>query len=232
MKPFGRETGVVVPLDRANVDTDQIIPKQFLKSIHRTGFADNLFDAWRFLDEGDIGVTPNERQLNHDFVLNDRRYQDARVLLARDNFGCGSSREHAVWALMEYGIRVVIAPSFADIFLSNCFKNGLLPIVLKEEIIDELFELSSAGEPLTVTVDLPEERVEFPGGSRPDQAFAIPGNRKHNLVNGLDDIGLTLAQQDDIAAFELNHRQRMPWLFGLDEPAAPGSGQQRGGDGE
>ena len=176
MKAFLRESGTVVPLDRVNVDTDQIIPKQFLKSIRRTGFGENLFDAWRFHDEGAIGTTPNERQINRDFVLNDPRYQAPTFLLGQDNFGCGSSREHAVWALMEYGFRAVLAPSFADIFLSNCFKNGLLPIVLKKESIDELFELATGETALALTVDLPAERIELPGGlllERRGQGFRL-----------------------------------------------------------
>jgi len=214
MNPFTIETGSVAPLDRANVDTDQIIPKQFLKSIRRTGFGDNLFDGWRYLDEGAIGRTPNERQINRGFVLNDPRYQGARVLLARENFGCGSSREHAVWALQEFGFRAVIAPSFADIFFSNCFKNGLLPIVLDEEIIDRLFAAASGEKALTVTVDLPAQEVRVEHEAFPAPVpFEIDPNRKHTLVNGFDDIGLTLAERDRIEAFETLHRQRMPWLF-------------------
>ena len=211
MTPFITESGTVLPLDRVNVDTDQIIPKQYLKSIHRTGFGDNLFDGWRYLDEGDIGMTPNEREIDHDFVLNDRRYQAPSFLLARENFGCGSSREHAVWALMEYGFRAVIAPSFADIFLSNCFKNGMLPVVLKEEIIEELFELCSGSEAISITVDLRAECVELPDGRQ--LTFEVDANRKNSLINGLDDIGLTLAHRSDIKAFESRHRQAMPWLF-------------------
>jgi 3-isopropylmalate/(R)-2-methylmalate dehydratase small subunit len=212
MRPFTRESGVVLPLDRPNVDTDQIIPKQFLKSIRRTGFGENLFDGWRFLDEGDIGVTPNERVINHDFVLNDPRYQDARILLARENFGCGSSREHAVWALLEYGFRVVIAPSFADIFLSNCFKNGLLPIVLKEEIIQELFELCTGPQALTMTVDLLEETIGVGSGSQ-QIAYAIEERRKISLLRGVDDIALTLAERTQIEKFENSHQESQPWLF-------------------
>ena len=211
MKAFNTEKGIVLPLDRVNVDTDQIIPKQFLKSIRRTGFGDNLFDGWRFLDEGEMGKTPNERQINHEFILNDPRYQEARFLLARENFGCGSSREHAVWALMEYGFRAVIAPSFADIFLSNCYKNGLLPIDLNEEIIDELFEISSGETAISLTVDLPEETITLPDGRT--VPFRIDPNRKNSMVNGLDDIGLTLAHRADIEQFEHAHRQKMPWLF-------------------
>ena len=203
---------MVLPLDRPNVDTDQIIPKQFLKSISRTGFGENLFDGWRFLDEGDIGVTPNERQINHGFVLNDPRYQDARILLARENFGCGSSREHAVWALLEYGFRVVIAPSFADIFRSNCFKNGMLPIVLKEETIQELFELCTEPQALTMTVDLLEETIRVGSGSQLI-AYTIEARRKTSLLRGVDDIALTLAERVQIEKFELSHRASQPWLF-------------------
>jgi 3-isopropylmalate/(R)-2-methylmalate dehydratase small subunit len=211
VKAFDKVTGIVVPLDRANVDTDQIIPKQFLKSIHRTGFGENLFDGWRYEDEGDIGITPNERRINRAFVLNEPRYQGSSILLARANFGCGSSREHAVWALLEYGFRCVIAPSFADIFLSNCFKNGLLPIVLEEEIIDQLFARSAGDEPLELTVDLPAQEVI--GGTGERYEFAIDANRKRSLVEGLDDIGMTLANAASIRDFEERHRRAMPWLF-------------------
>ena len=211
MRAFTVEEGVVVPLDRVNVDTDQIIPKQFLKSIHRTGFGDNLFDGWRYLDEGDMGKTANERRINHDFVLNDSRYQGARFLLARENFGCGSSREHAVWALLEYGFRAVIAPSFADIFLSNCYKNGLLPIVLEENRVDELFGLATGPEPLALVVDLPGEVVTLPDGQM--LAFDVDPTRKQSMVNGLDDIAMTLAHRTEIEAFEARHRQARPWLF-------------------
>jgi 3-isopropylmalate/(R)-2-methylmalate dehydratase small subunit len=211
MKAFSVVTGGVAPLKRANVDTDQIIPKQYLKSIHRTGFGDYLFDAWRFEDEGAIGVTPNERRINRQFVLNQPRYQDARILLGGRNFGCGSSREHAVWALMEYGFRCVIAPGFADIFLSNCFKNGLLPIVLDQEIVDELFALAESEDSLCLTVDLPAQRVSLPDGRQVE--FAVDAHRKRMLVEGLDDIALTLAEAEAIRRFEIGHRQRMPWLF-------------------
>jgi 3-isopropylmalate/(R)-2-methylmalate dehydratase small subunit len=211
MKPFATLTGQVLPMDLANVDTDQIIPKQFLKSIRRTGFGDNLFDAWRFTDEGDIGVTPNERRLNHDFVLNQPRYQGADILLARRNFGCGSSREHAVWALLEYGFRCVIAPSFADIFLSNCFKNGLLPIVLNEKEVDELFARALGEEPLEVRVDLREQTAAVVGGE--SYEFSIDVNRKRSLLEGLDDIAQSLAHVDEIRGFEQRHRTAMPWLF-------------------
>ena len=218
MKAFTSETGTVLPLDRVNVDTDQIIPKQFLKSIRRTGFGDNLFDGWRFLDEGDMGMTPNERQINHEFILNDPRYQGARFLLARENFGCGSSREHAVWALMEYGFRAVIAPSFADIFHSNCYKNGLLPIVLEEQIVDELFEICSGESAASLTINLPDGVIELPDGR--EIGFQVDEMRKQSLVKGLDDIGLTLAHQSDIEAFEKSHREKMPWLFGRLDGAA------------
>ncbi len=210
MRPFTVLTGLVAPLDRANVDTDQIIPKQYLKSIRRTGFGDYLFDAWRFEDEGDIGMTPNERTINRSFVLNQPRYQGAQILVAGPNFGCGSSREHAVWALGEYGFRCVIAASFADIFYSNCFKNGLLPIVLPKETVDELIAAAGA-EGFELTVDLPAQTVTLPDGRA--FGFDIDPNRKRMLVEGLDDIGLTLAEADAIRRFEADHRQRMPWLF-------------------
>jgi 3-isopropylmalate/(R)-2-methylmalate dehydratase small subunit len=211
MTPFTVVTGLVAPLRRANVDTDQIIPKQYLKSIRRTGFGDYLFDGWRFEDEGDIGVTPNERRVNRSFVLNQARYQGAEILVAGRNFGCGSSREHAVWALREYGFRCVLAPSFADIFFSNCFKNGMLPIVLEEQVIEQLLQLAEGAEPLSMTVDLPAQQVVLADGRA--FPFAIDANRKRMLVEGLDDIGLTLAEADSIRVFEEGHRARMPWLF-------------------
>jgi 3-isopropylmalate/(R)-2-methylmalate dehydratase small subunit len=214
MKPFTTMVGAVVPLDRANVDTDQIIPKQFLKSIRRTGFGENLFDAWRFLDEGSMGQTPNERVINRGFVLNQPRYQGASVLLARANFGCGSSREHAVWALEEYGIRCVIAPSFADIFFNNCFKNGVLPIVLAEDSIDDLFKQVTANEGYMLTIDLPSQTVMKPDGTQ--LTFEIEPHRKHCLIHGLDDIGMTLQSQDAIREFEARHREAQPWLFQVD----------------
>jgi 3-isopropylmalate/(R)-2-methylmalate dehydratase small subunit len=212
MKAFTTHAGLVAPLDRANVDTDQIIPKQFLKSIKRTGFGANLFDEWRYLDEGYPGQDNSLRPLNPDFVLNQPRYQGASVLLARENFGCGSSREHAPWALDEYGFRAVLAPSFADIFFNNSFKNGLLPIVLKEEEIDELFAQVDAQEGYQLTVDLQQQTVTRPDGVR--YSFEIDEFRKHCLLNGLDDIGLTLQDADAIRAFEERHRQAQPWLFG------------------
>ncbi len=211
MKAFTKHTGLVAPLDRANVDTDQIIPKQFLKSIKRTGFGPNLFDEWRYLDEGYPGQDNSNRPLNPDFVLNQPRYQGASVLLARENFGCGSSREHAPWALDEYGFRAVLAPSFADIFFNNSFKNGLLPIVLAEEDIDELFKQAEAQEGYQLTVDLQAQTVTRPDGK--SYGFEIDEFRKHCLLNGLDDIGLTLQDADAVRAFEEKHRQAQPWLF-------------------
>ena len=212
MKAFTKHTGLVAPLDRANVDTDQIIPKQFLKSIKRTGFGANLFDEWRYLDEGYPGQDNTIRPLNPDFVLNQPRYQGASVLLARENFGCGSSREHAPWALDEYGFRAVLASSFADIFFNNSFKNGLLPIVLKEEDIDELFAQAEAEEGYQLTVDLEAQVVVRPDGK--SYGFEIDAFRKHCLLNGLDDIGLTLQDADAVRVFEEKHRQVQPWLFG------------------
>ena len=214
MEPFSVHRGTVVPLDRANVDTDQIIPKQFLKSIKRTGFGENLFDAWRFIDEGEIGKTPNERKINKEFILNDPRYQGVSILLGRRNFGCGSSREHAVWALFEFGIRCVIASSFADIFYNNCFKNGLLPIVLKEEIIEYLFGLAAGSRALEIEVNLETQRlfVETADGI----PFEIEPGRKELLLLGLDDIGMTFKHSDEIREFEARHRQAMPWIFNHD----------------
>lgn len=211
MQAFTAHTGAVVPLDRANVDTDQIIPKQFLKSIRRTGFGDFLFDAWRFNDEGDLGKTPNEREINHEFILNDGRYQDASILLARRNFGCGSSREHAVWALLEYGIRCVIAPSFADIFFNNCFKNGLLPIVLDEETVDDLFAQATGDTAVELSVDLEQQTVTAPGATVIH--FEVDERRKRPMLEGLDDIGMTLSHAEQIRIFEQGHRAAMPWVF-------------------
>lgn len=212
MKPFTQHTGLVAPLDRANVDTDQIIPKQFLKSIKRTGFGQNLFDEWRYLDVGQPNQDCSNRPVNHDFVLNFPRYQGASVLLARENFGCGSSREHAPWALEEYGFRAIIAPSFADIFYNNSFKNGLLPIVLKEVEVDALFEQAESAEGYQLTVDLQTQTVTRPDGVQ--YSFDIDAFRKHCLYNGLDDIGLTLQDAEAIKAFEAQHQQSQPWLFG------------------
>ena len=210
MEPFARHTGVVVPLDRANVDTDQIIPKQFLKSIHRTGFGDNLFDAWRYLDEGDIGMNANERRINHDFVLNAPRFAEGSILVARDNFGCGSSREHAVWALAEYGFRCVIAPSFADIFFTNALKNGLLLVVLPETEVETLFSAVAATVGFSLTVDLQAQSID---GDAFHATFDIEPERKRLLLEGLDDIGLTMRHADAIRAFEAAHRTRQPWVF-------------------
>ena len=212
MKAFTQHTGLVCPLDRANVDTDQIIPKQFLKSIKRTGFGPNLFDEWRYLDIGQPGQDNSKRPLNPDFVLNFPRYAGASVLLARENFGCGSSREHAPWALDEYGFRAVIAPSFADIFYNNSFKNGLLPIVLPEAVVDALFVAAFAEEGYGLTIDLERQVVIEPAGA--EHAFEVDAFRKHCLLNGLDDIGLTLNERDAIAAFETRHKAAQPWLFG------------------
>ena len=214
MEPFSVHRGTVVPLDRANVDTDQIIPKQFLKSIKRTGFGENLFDAWRFIDEGEIGKTPNERKINKEFILNDPRYQGVSILLGRRNFGCGSSREHAVWALFEFGIRCVIAPSFADIFYNNCFQNGLLPIVLKEEIIEYLFGLAAGSRALEIEVNLETQRLFVETAD--DIPFEIEPGRKELLLLGLDDIGMTFKHSDEIREFEARHRQAMPWIFNHD----------------
>ena len=213
MEAFVRHQGTVAPLDRANVDTDQIIPKQFLKSIRRTGFGDNLFDAWRYLDEGEIGKNANERRINHDFVLNKPRYAGASILLARDNFGCGSSREHAVWALQEFGFRCVIAPSFADIFFNNSLKNRLLLVVFSKEDVDELFRLVHREAGYTLHVDLGMQTVRGPGF---EARLDIERERKRLLMEGVDDIGATLAYADTIREFESRHRRRMPWVFARD----------------
>lgn len=211
MKKYTTEQGIVAPLDRANVDTDLIIPKQFLKSIKRTGFGDNLFDELRYMDEGFLGQDIAKRLKNPDFVLNQDRYQGATILLARANFGCGSSREHAPWALNEYGFRTVIAPSFADIFYNNCFKNGMLPVILAESDIDELFKECFDNIGYQLTVDLTNQKVISPGGK--EYHFEVDGFRKHCLLNGLDDIGLTLQNSDDIKAFEEKARADRPWVF-------------------
>ena len=211
MDKFTTISAIVAPLDRANVDTDAIIPKQFLKSIKRSGFGPNLFDEWRYLDHGEPGRDNSGRPLNPDFVLNKPRYQGARILLARKNFGCGSSREHAPWALEDYGFRVIIAPSFADIFFNNCFKNGILPIVLSEEIVDQLFREVEQQEGYQLTVDLEQQVITRPNGD--SIAFDVDGFRKHCLLNGLDDIGLTLQHVDAIRAYEEMRRQQAPWLF-------------------
>ncbi|OAV29496.1 3-isopropylmalate dehydratase small subunit [Moraxella catarrhalis] len=211
MKPYTTEQGIVAPLDRSNVDTDLIIPKQFLKSIKRTGFGDNLFDELRYLDEGFLGQDINKRPKNPDFVLNQARYAGASILLARKNFGCGSSREHAPWALEEYGFRTVIAPSFADIFYNNCFKNGMLPVVLSESDVDDLFNECFANIGYQLTVDLENQKVISPSGK--EYSFEVDAFRKHCLLNGLDDIGLTLQHADDIKAFEEKAKTDRPWVF-------------------
>lgn len=198
-------------MDRANVDTDAIIPKQFLKSIKRSGFGPNLFDEWRYLDHGEPGMDPLQRKPNPDFVLNLPRYQGAQILLARANFGCGSSREHAPWAIQDYGFKVIIAPSFADIFFNNCLKIGLLPIVLGAETVDQLFREVEAAEGYRLNVNLENQAVTTPGGQR--FGFDIDPFRKHCLLKGLDEIGLTLQHADKIRAFEEKHRAEQPWLF-------------------
>ncbi|MFN0185043.1 MAG: 3-isopropylmalate dehydratase small subunit [Aquabacterium sp.] len=212
MQAFTVHQGLVAPMDRANVDTDAIIPKQFLKSIHRSGFGPNLFDAWRYLDKGEPGQDPAVRQPNPDFVLNHPRYAGASVLLARANFGCGSSREHAPWALEQYGFRALIASSYADIFFNNCFKNGLLPIVLPEAQLDRLFHEVAGFVGYRLTIDLPRQVVVKPDGS--ELSFDVQPFRKYCLVNGLDDIGLTLRHADKIRAFEAQRLARQPWLAG------------------
>ncbi|MBD3821913.1 MAG: 3-isopropylmalate dehydratase small subunit [Thiotrichales bacterium] len=211
MDKFTELTAVVAPMDRANVDTDAIIPKQFLKSIKRTGFGPNLFDEWRYEDVGEPGMDNTNRPLRKDFVLNQPRYQGAKILLARENFGCGSSREHAPWALKDYGFDVVIAPSFADIFFNNCFKNGILPIVLDEVTVDKLFQETYAEEGYQLTVDLVAKKIIRPNGEQ--IAFDVDEFRRHCLLNGLDDIGLTLQYQSEIEAFEQSYKAKNPWLF-------------------
>jgi 3-isopropylmalate/(R)-2-methylmalate dehydratase small subunit len=210
MDKFEIFTGVVCPLDRSNVDTDAIIPKQFLKSIKRTGFGPNLFDEWRYLDHGEPGMDNSKRPLNPDFVLNDPRYRGASILLARENFGCGSSREHAPWALADYGFRVIIAPSFADIFFNNCFKNGLLPIALDNATVDHLFAMAQGDAALEITVNLETQKLVVDGE---EIAFDVDSFRKHCLLEGLDDIGLTLQHVDEIRAYEEKRKQTAPWLF-------------------
>ena len=210
MQKFETFTGIVCPLDRSNVDTDAIIPKQFLKSIKRTGFGPNLFDEWRYLDHGEPGMDNSKRSLNPDFVLNDPRYQEATILLARENFGCGSSREHAPWALEDYGFRVIIAPSFADIFFNNCFKNGLLPIPLESDVVDRLFNMAQGEEALQMKVDLEKQRLIVGEEEIP---FEVDAFRKHCLLEGLDDIGLTLQHVDEIRAYEEKRKETAPWLF-------------------
>ena len=211
MNKFETFTGIVCPLDRSNVDTDAIIPKQFLKSIKRTGFGPNLFDEWRYLDHGEPGMDNSTRALNPDFVLNDARYAAAQILLARENFGCGSSREHAPWALEDYGFRVVIAPSFADIFFNNSFKNGLLPIRLDAAIVDDLFARAGGETALRITVDLPGQQLILADGER--IPFEVDPFRKYCLLEGLDDIGLTLQHVNEIKAYEAKRKAEAPWLF-------------------
>ncbi|HNR10535.1 3-isopropylmalate dehydratase small subunit [Nitrosomonas europaea] len=211
MEKFEQFKGIVAPLDRANVDTDAIIPKQFLKSIKRSGFGQNLFDEWRYLDYGEPGKDVSLRQLNPDFILNQPRYQGARILVARDNFGCGSSREHAPWALQDYGFAVIIAPSFADIFYNNCFKIGLLPIVSEASIVDRLIRDTLETDGYRLEVNLDAQTVTTPSGEI--HRFEVDSFRKHCLLNGLDEIGLTLQHADKIRTFEMNRRDRQPWLF-------------------
>ncbi|MCF8158219.1 MAG: 3-isopropylmalate dehydratase small subunit [Burkholderiaceae bacterium] len=211
MQAFTQLNGLVVPLDRSNVDTDAIIPKQFLKSIKRSGFGPNAFDEWRYLDHGEPGMDNSKRKINPDFVLNQARYQGGSVLLARENFGCGSSREHAPWALEDYGFRAIIAPSFADIFFNNCFKNGMLPIVLSADDVDALFKETESAEGYKLNIDLSTQTISTPSGKT--YKFEVDAFRKHCLLNGLDDIGLTMQHQDAIKAFETKHRAAQPWLF-------------------
>lgn len=211
MEKFTRLKGIVAPLDRPNVDTDAIIPKQYLKSILRTGFGINLFDDWRYLDPGEPGDDMSKRRKNPDFVLNQPRYQNTQILLARDNFGCGSSREHAVWAFMDFGIKAIIAPSYADIFYNNSYNNGLLPIILPEPTIDQLFAEVSAQEGYALDIDLETLTITTPQGTKID--FEVEAFRRHRLLNGLDDIGLTLQHRDKIQDYEQKRRQSAPWLF-------------------
>jgi 3-isopropylmalate/(R)-2-methylmalate dehydratase small subunit len=211
MKAFTKIDGLVCPLDRANVDTDAIIPKQFLKSIKRSGFGPYLFDEWRYKDHGEPGMDCSSRPLNRDFVMNQPRYKGAQILLAKENFGCGSSREHAPWAIEDYGFHVIIAPSFADIFYGNCYKNGILPIVASHEIVDKLFAECAASEGYHLKVDLESQTVTMPSGA--SFKFDITPHRKHCLLNGLDEIGLTLQHADEIRAFETKHKAAQPWLF-------------------
>lgn len=211
MEKYTSFTGTVCPLDRSNVDTDAIIPKQFLKSIKRSGFGPNLFDEWRYLDHGEPDMDNSSRPLNSDFVLNDARYHGAQILLTRKNFGCGSSREHAPWALADYGFKVIIAPSYADIFFNNCFKNGILPIVLDESVVDSLFDQAMGDKALSIKVDLQAQTLT------PEDAaaisFEVDSFRKHCLLEGLDDIGLTLEHVGEIEAYEARRKEQAPWLF-------------------
>ncbi|MGR3984416.1 MAG: 3-isopropylmalate dehydratase small subunit [Gammaproteobacteria bacterium] len=212
MDAFTTFAGIVAPLDRANVDTDAIIPKQYLKSLKRTGFGGALFDEWRYLDHGELGDDHAKRRINPDFVLNQPGYAGAKILLARRNFGCGSSREHAPWALRDYGFRCIIAPSFADIFFSNCMKNGMLPVALSEDIVDDLFKAVEAQPGYAVTVDLPAQKITRPGAA--EIAFEIEAAQKHRLLNGLDDIAMTLERAELIKKYESKRKAEAPWLFG------------------
>lgn len=211
MKAFTLLQGLVAPLDRANVDTDAIIPKQFLKSIKRSGFGPNAFDEWRYLDHGEPGMDNSKRALNPDFVLNKPQFQGASILLTRENFGCGSSREHAPWALEDYGFRAIIAPSYADIFFNNCFKNGVLPIILSDTIVETLFKAVESHAGYQLTIDLAAQTVSTPDGQ--SYSFEVDAVRKHNLLHGLDDIGLTLQHVEAIKTFEAKHQASQPWLF-------------------
>ena len=212
MQAFRQHTGLVAPLDRANVDTDAIIPKQFLKSIKRTGFGENAFDEWRYLDHGEPGMDNAKRALNPNFVLNQSRYQGATILLARKNFGCGSSREHAPWALQQFGFHAIIAPSYADIFFNNCYKNGLLPIVLSEMEVDHLFNIVTASSGVNLSIDLERQIVQVPNAET--YHFEVEDFRKQSLLNGWDEIGLTMRHVDKIKAYEAARAVREPWLFG------------------
>jgi 3-isopropylmalate/(R)-2-methylmalate dehydratase small subunit len=211
MKAFTQLNGLACPIDRANIDTDAIIPKQFLKSIKRSGFGPYLFDEWRYKDHGEPGMDCANRPLNEGFVLNQPRYKGAQIMLARENFGCGSSREHAPWAIEDYGFRVIIAASFADIFFNNCYKNGMLPIVASHTMMDKLFKECQETVGYSLNVDLPSQTVTLPSGE--SFGFEINATSKHNLLNGLDEIGLTLQHADEIKAFEAKHKASQPWLF-------------------
>ena len=211
MKAFTQLNGLACPIDRANIDTDAIIPKQFLKSIKRSGFGPYLFDEWRYTNHGEPGMDCSTRPLNADFILNQPRYKGAQIMLARENFGCGSSREHAPWAIEDYGFRVIIAPSFADIFFNNCYKNGMLPIVASHAMVDQLFKECFENVGYRLNVDLASQTVTLPSGE--SFGFEINATSKHNLLNGLDEIGLTLMHSDDIKKFEVKHQATQPWLF-------------------
>ena len=211
MKAFTQLNGLACPIDRANIDTDAIIPKQFLKSIKRSGFGPYLFDEWRYTNHGEPGMDCSTRPLNADFILNQPRYKGAQIMLARENFGCGSSREHAPWAIEDYGFRVIIAPSYADIFFGNCYKNGMLPIVASHAMVDQLFKECFENVGYSLNVDLASQTVTLPSGE--SFGFEINATSKHNLLNGLDEIGLTLMHSDDIKKFEVKHQATQPWLF-------------------